>query len=168
MKTLFTNEEIENQIKNLSEQLSTDYKGKKLCMISILKGSFMFFSDLVKNLSIPVRIEFLKASSYQNSTISSGKVEFELTNFDLQTYHVVLIEDIVDTGNTVNEIAKHIQAQGVLSLKVCSLLFKKEKYHKDLPIEYYGFLIDDQFVVGYGMDFAEQYRNLNYIGVYNA
>jgi hypoxanthine phosphoribosyltransferase len=109
----------------------------------------------------------LKASSYQNSTQSSGKVIFELTHFDLSNYHVILVEDIVDTGNTVNEIAAYIQAQGVLSLKICSLLFKKEKYHKKLPIHYYGFLIDDQFVVGYGMDFAEEYRNLNYIGVYN-
>ncbi|MBQ9117938.1 MAG: hypoxanthine phosphoribosyltransferase [Clostridia bacterium] len=159
-KILVSQEQIEKRIKELATQLDKDYAGKKPLCICILKGSFLFFSDLVKKMNIPLFIDFISVSSHANGRVKYLK--------DLETNvkgkHVLLVEDILDSGNTLYALKKDMESRDAESVKVVTLLDKKAR--RDAPIfsDYVGFTVEDEFAVGYGLDYAGEYRNLPYIG----
>lgn len=149
---------IQNRVAQLSSEISHDYRNKNLHIISVLKGSFFFTVDLIKNLFIPCTIDFLFASSYNDRIISSGHVEIQ-QNIHVENKDILIVEDIVETGNTINTIFNNIQ--NYRSVKICSLLNKPRK--REFKIDYVGFEIPDIFVIGYGMDWKEKYRDLKFI-----
>ncbi len=165
-KPLFTTRQIQIRIKELADMISKDYNGKDLLVIGILKGAFMFFSDIVRLIRVPLIIDFIIASSYAK-TESSGEVKvYYDVKENISNKDVILIDDIVDTGITLNEIRKRILARYPKSLKICVLLNKKERRIMDVPLDYVGFDIPNEFVVGYGLDYENQFRNLPYISVF--
>jgi hypoxanthine phosphoribosyltransferase len=158
-----TDEEILQETASLGKQLSADYAGKDLVFIAVLNGAFMFASDLMKNVSIPVEISFVKVSSYAGLTNSEEVKELIGLNTNIQGKHVVLIEDIVDTGNTIDKLLVSLEKENPLSVKVCTLLYKPEAFKGINKPDYVGFSIPNAFVVGYGLDYNELGRNLNAI-----
>jgi hypoxanthine phosphoribosyltransferase len=167
-KVLFTPEEIAARIKIMGEEISRDYAGKELLMISILKGSVVFMSDLMRKVSIPASIDFLAVSSYGMADKTSGVVKI-LKDLDrpIEGKDILIVEDILDSGMTLSYIIKLLGSRGPASLELCTLLDKPERRAEGVNVNcrYTGFTIPDAFVVGYGLDFAEKYRNLPYIGV---
>jgi hypoxanthine phosphoribosyltransferase len=158
--------QIQSKVKELAGIISRDYEGKEFLAVGILKGAFMFFSDLVRNISVPMHIDFLISSSYVK-TQSDGKVRLHADiRSTVEGRHVLLIEDIVDTGLSLNYVRNMLLARNPASLKICTLLDKKSRRKVDVPIEYAGFEIPDHFVVGYGLDFEDKFRNLPYIAIY--
>ena len=152
---------IRNIVKALADQISADYQGNPLVLIGILKGSFIFLADLARHLTIPVTIEFIGASSYGAGTVSSGDLKVTTpVNLDITDKHVLLVEDIVDTGLTLKKIVKHLESMGPKSVKICAFINKKERRKERISIDYFGHIIEGGFLVGYGLDYAEQYRNL--------
>jgi len=166
VEVLLTEEQIKKRVKELAEEISNDYQDKEPVLVSILKGSFMFLSDLLRNLKIQCTVDFVAISSYNGSTESTGVVRQLL---DLRENPVnkdlLIVEDIVDTGITLNYLKKNLLTRNPRSLKICVLLDKKERRKDHIKIDYTGFVIPDKFVVGYGLDYQEKYRNLPYIGV---
>lgn len=161
-------EKIQSRIKELASQIEKDYAGKKLYLIGILSGSFVFLADLCRKMELDLEIEFMKASSYGEGTVSSGQVDISLdVKTDLEGKHVLLVEDIVDTGNTISALRPVLQKRKPASLKLASLLFKPARLEQKVDIDYLGFEIEDKFVIGYGLDFAGKYRELPYIGIYS-
>lgn len=158
-----TDEEILQETASLGKQLSADYAGKDLVFIAVLNGAFMFASDLMKNVSIPAEISFVKVSSYTGLTNSEEVKELIGLNTNIQGKHVVLIEDIVDTGNTIDKLLVSLEKENPLSVKVCTLLYKPEAFKGINKPDYVGFSIPNAFVVGYGLDYNELGRNLNAI-----
>ena len=158
-----TDEEILHETASLGKQLSADYAGKELVFIAVLNGAFMFASDLLKNVSIPAEISFVKVSSYTGLTNSKEIKELIGLNTIIQGKHVVLIEDIVDTGNTIDKLLVSLEKENPLSVKVCTLLYKPEAFKGINKPDYVGFSIPNAFVVGYGLDYNELGRNLNAI-----
>lgn len=158
-----TDEEILQETASLGKQLSADYAGKDLVFIAVLNGAFMFASDLMKNVSIPVEISFVKVSSYTGLTNSEEVKELIGLNTNIQGKHVVLIEDIVDTGNTIDKLLVSLEKENPLSVKVCTLLYKPEAFKGINKPDYVGFSIPNAFVLGYGLDYNELGRNLNAI-----
>lgn len=163
-EVLFSKEDISSKVKEIGSQISKDYEGKRLLLVCVLKGANMFMSDLMRHITIPVEIDFIAASSYGHSTVTSGVVKI---NKDLDTSveekHVILVEDIVDTGLTLSYLLKNFKSRDALSVKTCTLLDKPERRKVDVVADYKGFNIPDEFIVGYGIDYAEKYRNLPYI-----
>ena len=165
IKVLVDEKKIEERIIELSEAINRDFGDEPLIVIGILKGSFMFLSDLVKRLKMPTEIHFMKASSYGSGTKTSGKVTIKLdVDRDISGKNVLIVEDIIDSGFTMYEVRKILEDRGTKNLKLCSCLSKPSRREVDVDIEYLGFEIPDEFVVGYGLDFDEKYRNLPYIG----
>lgn len=165
-KPLLTTEDIQNKVKELAQNISQDYQGKELIAISILKGSFMFFSDLVRHIQVPLTIDFIIASSYMKTdTTGEVKIHYDIRE-DITHKEVLLVEDIVDTGITLNHLRERIFLRSPKSLKICALLDKFERRIVDVPIDYKGFDIPNQYVVGYGLDFDDKYRNLPYISIF--
>lgn len=166
-KVLISEEEIRNAIQQAGAQIDAEYAGKPLLLVSILKGAFIFLADLSRAISIPCEISFMQVQSYFDSTESSGEVKIilDLTQ-DISQYHVIIVEDIIDTGRTLKLIAENLKSRNPLSLKILTLLDKPERRTVDLKADISLFTIPDEFVIGYGMDFAEYYRNLPYIGIY--
>ncbi len=162
LHTLITEEEIQSRIRSLAEEISKDYEGKDLHMVGVLKGAFMFLADLVRAMRIPTTIYFMQASSYGNRQSSSGEVMVR-HDLVLADKHVLVVEDILDTGLTMNKIMDDLSLQTPSSLKLCALLDKTEGRKVQVPAQYVGFHIPNKFVIGYGMDYAEQYRDLPYI-----
>ncbi len=166
-RILLTESQISNRIAELGEEISRDYSGKQPVAICLLKGSLIFTSDLVRALSVPVTVEFMRASSYADSTESSGSVKILLDmDHDITGKDVLIIEDIVDTGRTLAKTLELLQARHPKSLKICTLLDKPER--RVVPVDniaYTGFTIPNEFVVGYGLDYNEHYRDLPYVGV---
>ncbi len=163
---LITKEQIEKRVKELGEEISRDYKGKLPIFIGILNGSFIFMSDLIKNISINCEIDFFKLSSYGEQKISSGKVKLlKELNADINDRHIIIVEDIVDSGLSIDYIEKLISNFTPASMKVVSLLVKPNSLKYNVEINYIGFEIPDKFVIGYGLDYAQKYRNLNSIYV---
>lgn len=158
-----TDEEILQETASLGKQLSADYAGKDLVFIAVLNGAFMFASDLMKNVSIPAEISFVKVSSYTGLTNSEEIKELIGLNTNIQGKHVVLIEDIVDTGNTIDKLLVSLEKENPLSVKVCTLLYKPEAFKGINKPDYVGFSIPNAFVLGYGLDYNELGRNLNAI-----
>lgn len=166
IKVMIDERKIEKRICELAAAINKDFEGEELVVIGILKGSFMFLSDLVKHLKLDSEIHFMKASSYGGGTKTSGTVAIKLdVDKDLTGKNVLIVEDIIDSGYTMCEVKKMLRGRGAKKLKLCSFLSKPSRREVDVEIEYLGFEIPDEFVVGYGLDFDEKYRNLPYLGV---
>lgn len=165
-KILITQEEIENKCKELGAQISLDYKDKNLVVIGLLKGCNPFISDLVRHITIPLRMDYMSVSSYHGGTESTGNVR---VNKDLDSSiincDILIAEDIVDTGKTLKKVMEMLSVKGAKSIKVVTLLDKPEGRVVDLIPDYVGFVIPKEFVIGYGLDYNEYYRNLPYVGV---
>lgn len=165
LNVLINEEEIQKTVEELARKIKEDYEGKELTLLCILKGSVVFTADLARKMNKNVKIEFLQVSSYGKETISSGNIELKLDlQASIEGKNVLIIEDIVDTGRTLTYLIRYLQERKPKSLKVCTLLDKPEKREYDLKVDYTGFQIPDKFVVGYGLDYKEAYRNLPYIG----
>ena len=165
-KPLFTKEQIQARIKELAEKISNDYVGKNVLAVGILKGAFMFFSDLVRAIQVPLTIDFILASSYvKTDTTGEVKVHYDIRE-DISDKDVLLIEDIIDSGITLNHLRERVLARSPRSLKICLFLDKRERRMVDVPLDYVGFEIPNEFVVGYGLDYDNQYRNLPYIAIF--
>lgn len=165
-KPLFTVEQIHNRVREIADAISSDYEGKDILVVGILRGAFMFMSDLVRAIKVPVVIDFIIASSYVK-TDSTGeiKIHYDIRE-DIADKDILLIEDIVDSGVTLNHLRERILARRPKSLKICALLDKKERRLVDVPLDYVGFSIPDEFVVGYGLDYDNNFRNLPYIAIF--
>lgn len=165
---LLNEEEIAQIVKRIAKEISEDYKDKNLLLVCVLKGSVCFMADLMREISIPFKIEFLRAKSYlAGSTESAGEVEVRSEIDHLEEYDVVVVEDIFDTGRTLQKVTEKMLLDGAKSVKCCSLLDKPERRAEgvDLPLAYTGKIIPNAFVVGYGLDFDENYRGLPYVGI---
>lgn len=167
IRVLISEEEIEQKLNEMSAQITEDFKGKTITLICVLKGGVMFMVDLARKLTQPVELDFLDISSYGNGTVSTGviKIDKDLENA-ITGKDVLLVEDIIDSGRTLSLLYKHLMAQKPASLKICTLLDKPDRRVVfDVTPDYTAFRIPDEFVVGYGLDYAQRYRNLSYIGV---
>lgn len=166
IKVLYTEEQVNERIRQMGEEISRDYEGKTIHLVAILKGATFFACELAKRITVPVTLDFMSVSSYGDATVSSGIVKI---NKDLDEHiegkNVLVVEDIVDTGNTLSYLLDNLQKRGSASVKLCTLLSKPDRREKDVKVDYTGFVIPDKFVVGYGLDYAQNYRNLPYIGV---
>ncbi len=160
-------ENIQTRVKELAEMINRDHQQKELVLVCVLNGSFIFCADLIRLIKVPVQVEMVSLSSYVGSE-STGEVSFRLDVLkSLVGKHVLLVEDIVDTGLTINFLINHMKLKQLASLKLCSLLLKRARLKIPVPIDYLGFDIEDKFVIGYGLDFDGRYRELPYIGVYS-
>jgi hypoxanthine phosphoribosyltransferase len=166
VKVLISEQDLTSRIKALGEQLTAEYRGKNLTILGVLKGSVFFATDLAKAIDLPLTIEFLGVSSYQGGTETTGEVRItsDVTK-PMAGKDILVVEDIIDTGLTMQFLLENLRARHPASVKVCSLLEKPARARTKIPIDYKGFVIDDVFVVGYGLDYAEKYRNLPFIGV---
>jgi len=165
-KPFLTVEQIQKKTRELADSISNDYEGKDLLAIGVLKGAFIFFSDLVRMIRVPLSIDFLIASSYLKSE-SSGEIKLHYDiREEIADKDILLIDDIVDTGITLNYLRERILQKGPKSLKICTFLDKKGRRQVDVPIDYVGFVIPDEFVVGYGLDYDNKFRNLPYISTF--
>jgi len=163
---LFDEQAIREKVQELSRRISLDYRGKELVAVCILKGATVFFADLVRCLTIPVTIDFIQAASYGNETASSGQVSITKDlDIDIRGKHVLLVDTIIDTGETLNHLFNILSERGPAGMNAVALLDKKCRRTKHVPMSYLGVEIPDLFVVGYGLDFAEEFRNLPYIAV---
>ena len=163
-ETIFTEEEIRRRIGELGEKISLDYVDKSPLLIGILKGCFVFLADISRQISLDCEIRFLTASSYGFSSVTSGKVKIEKDiDFEIGGRHVIIIEDILDSGVTLTALRDYISERRPASLKICALLDKPSRRQVPINIDYLGFECPDEFVVGYGLDYAERYRNLPFI-----
>ena len=168
-RVLITEDEIKAKIAEVGAQISREYEGKPLLLVSILKGAFVFMADICRAVTVPCEIGFMCAKSYYNGTSSSGIVKITMDlDQDISKYHVIIVEDIIDTGRTLSDIIKLLKARDPLSLKVVTLLDKPDRRLVDLKADVSLFTISDYFVIGYGLDCAEIYRNLPYIAEYDA
>lgn len=163
---LFTEADLQKKILEIAERINIDYKGKEIVLVGVLKGSVLFAADLIKNISIPCEIDFMAVSSYGNSTESSGVVRI-LKDLDqsIENKHIILIEDIVDSGITLSYLVEYLKGRKASSIEIVSLLNKPARRKSDVNVKYVGFDVPDEFLVGYGIDYAEKYRNLPYIGI---
>lgn len=165
-KPFLTVAQINEKVGELADRISIDYEGKDLIVIPLLKGAFMFASDLVRAIKVPLTIDFLKTSSYVR-TESSGEVTLhcDITE-DIKGRDILLVEDIADTGTTLEHVSKLLQKRGPRSIKICVFLNKRERRIKDVTLDYVGFEIPDEYVVGYGLDYDNKYRNLPYVAIF--
>ena len=166
-EVLVSEEQIQAKVRELGARISTDYSGRQLTLVSVLKGSLPFMADLMRSISVPVRIDLMEVSSYGGtSTESSGLVRIlKDLSASIADEDVLLVEDIIDTGLTLNYLVRYLRGKSPASLRICTLLDKPARRLVEIPVDYTGFTIDDRFVVGYGLDFGEFYRNLRYVGV---
>ena len=166
-EVIISEDKLKSRIQELGEQITRDYKNKKLLVIGVLKGCFVFMADLVREINLPCEIDFMYISSYNKSTVSSGVINIvKDLSIDVSGYDVLIIEDILDTGLTLETLCTLLQTRNPNSLKICTLLDKPSRRKSNIYADYVGFIIDDNFVIGYGLDYAEEYRNLPYIGIY--
>lgn len=163
---LFSEEQLANKVREMGKAISKDYEGKELVLIGVLKGSVIFMSELMKRIDIPCCIDFMAVSSYGNSTQSSGVVRIlKDLDYDIENKHVLIIEDIIDSGITLKYLIEYLKARGTASVDVACLLNKPARTKVKIEAKYLGFEVPDYFLVGYGLDFAEKYRNLPYVGI---
>lgn len=165
-KVLISEDQIQQRVKALGEQISKDYQGKTVCLLCILKGGLMFLTDLSKQITTNVTFDFIGISSYGHSTQSSGVVRITKDlEESIEGKHILIVEDIIDTGLTLSYLIKNLQDRKPASLKICTLLDKPENRKVDIPVDYVGFNVPNEFLVGYGLDYQELYRNIPYIFV---
>jgi len=165
-EVLFSEQEIQDKIAELAKSIDEDYRGKELLLVGVLKGAVMVMADLARALETPVSMEFMAVSSYGSSTSSSGVVRI-LKDLDreIEGRHVLVVEDIIDSGLTLNWLLRNMRSRNPASVEVCALLRKPEAAKVDVPVKYVGFDIPSEFVVGYGLDYAERYRDLPFVGL---
>ncbi len=165
---LISEEEIKNAIAKAGQDISDSYDGRPILLVSILKGAFVFMADLCRAITVPCEIGFMCAKSYYSGTVSSGVVKITMDlEYDISNYHVIIVEDILDTGRTLYDVVKLLKSRNPLSLKVVTLLDKPSRRKVDFQADVSLFTIEDKFVIGYGLDCNEQYRNLPYIAEYD-
>jgi len=165
-KILISEQELTDKVNELGAQISKDYEDKNLMMVSVLKGSVVFMADLMRAITINASIDFMSVSSYGSGTKTSGVVRIiKDLDDDLAGRDILIVEDILDSGMTLSYLSKHIMAKGANSIKIATLLDKPERRKVDVYPDYKGFVVPDEFVVGYGLDYDEKYRNLPYVGV---
>lgn len=166
IKEMISEEQIDSRIREMAEQISKEYAGESIHLICILKGSVFVTCALAKHITIPVTMDFMSVSSYGNETVSSGRIKI-LKDLDesIQGRNVLIIEDIIDSGRTLSYLLTMLKARNPKSLKLCTLLDKPDRREVDVHVDYVGFQIPDAFVVGYGLDYMQHYRNLPYVGV---
>ena len=165
-KVLFDEQTIAGIVKRLGEQISKDYQGKRLLLVSVLKGSVVFMADLMRNITIPCEIDFMVVSSYGSGTNTSGNVKIiKDLNIDIADYDLLIVEDILDSGVTLSTLKKMLEARNPASVKICTFFDKPERRKADIKADYSGSTVPDEFIVGYGLDFDEKFRNLPYVGV---
>ena len=163
---LVTAEEIHDKIGNLAKQITEDYRNKDVLLVGVLKGAFVFMADLAREIHLPLEFDFMAVSSYGSATKSSGVVRIlKDLDYEITGRHVLLVEDIIDSGLTISYLLRYLEARGPASLEICSLFWKKGEQAVPLDVKYPGFELAPVFVVGYGLDYDEKYRNLPYIGV---
>ena len=166
IRVMISEEEVDARIEEMGKQISEEYAGKEVHLICILKGSVFFTCELAKRITVPVTMDFMSVSSYGDVTVSSGRVRIAKDlDENLEGKEVIVIEDIIDSGNTLYYLMDVLSLRKPASLKLCTLLDKPDRRVKDVKVDYVGFTIPDEFVVGYGLDYAQKYRNLPYIGV---
>lgn len=163
---LFTEEELKHRVAELAAQIDRDYEGKEPLLIGVLRGSFIFIADLMRAITLPCTVDFMAVSSYGAGTTSSGEVKIvkDLSE-KIEGKDVIVVEDILDSGNTLSYLLEVLRARKPASIKLCTLLDKPDRRTKPVQVSYSGYSIPDEFVVGYGLDYAEKYRNVPYIGV---
>ena len=165
-RVLFTEQELKDRVAELAAQIDRGYAGKEPMLISVLRGSFIFMADLARAIHLPCTVDFMAVSSYGSGTTSSGQVKItkDLSE-SIEGRDIIVVEDILDSGNTLSYLFRLLQARHPASVRLCTLLDKPSRRTKPITADYTGFAVDDLFVVGYGLDYAEKYRNLPYIGV---
>lgn len=163
---LFSEEQLARRIEEIAEQINRDYADKEILLVSVLRGSFIFMADLARKITRPCRVDFMSVSSYGKGTTSSGQVQItkDLSE-DISGMHVIVVEDILDSGNTLSYLLRILEQRHPASIRLCTLLDKPDRRKVEVAVHYSGFTIPDAFVVGYGLDYAERYRNLPYIGI---
>ena len=165
-EVLIDEEALQPAIEELGEEISADYVGRDLLLVGVLKGAVFFMADLMRHLTIPCEIDFMAISSYGDSTDSSGVVRIlKDLDINIEGRDVLIVEDIIDSGLTLSYLMRNLEAREPASLEICALLTKPERREADVPVRYIGFEIPNRFVIGYGLDFAERYRNLPYVGM---
>ncbi|MDO4711598.1 MAG: hypoxanthine phosphoribosyltransferase [Peptostreptococcaceae bacterium] len=163
-EVLCSEEEIKDRIKELGDEISEDYKGEKLHVISLLKGGFVFTADLVRNIRVPLKVSFMVTSSYGHSDRSSGSVQLDyLLKDSIEGEHILVVDDITDSGITMQNVIAHLKEKHPASVRSCVLLDKPDRRQVELEADYIGFEIEDKFVVGYGLNYGEYYRNIPYV-----
>ncbi len=166
LRVMISEEQVTMKIKELAEQISKDYEGNSVHLICILKGSVFFCCDLAKRITVPVTLDFMSVSSYGNETVSSGRVRIAKDlDESIQGRHVLIVEDIIDSGRTLAHLMDLLSTRAPESINICTLLDKPDRRVTDVDVKYVGFEIPDEFVVGYGLDYQQGYRNLPYVGV---
>ncbi len=165
-EVLFSQQQLAERVDQIAQEITRDYAGKEIVLISVLRGSFVFMADLCRRIDLPCTIDFMSVSSYGKGTTSSGQVQItkDLSG-DISGKHILVVEDILDSGNTLSYLLKLLEQRTPASIRLCTLLDKPERRVKPVEVHYSGFTIPDAFVVGYGLDYAEHYRNLPYIGI---
>ena len=165
-KILVKREDIQKAVAQLGREITHDYQGRDLVMVCILKGASVFFSDLIREVDLPVTLGFMALSSYRNSTKSSGVVQITRDlQRDISGRDIIIVEDILDSGNTLYFLTEYLKTKGAASVTIATLLDKPARREKPITADYAGFEVPDEFVVGYGLDYCQQYRNMPYIGV---
>lgn len=166
-RILLSEHEIEGTVSRLASEISRDYAGKKLLLLGILKGSVVFMGDLMKHITIPVQIDFMRVSSYGHGTVSSGRINIilDLLRNDLDECDILVVEDIIDSGKTLAYLTNYLKNKGAHSVRTCTMLDKPSRREVDFDPDYVGREIPDEFVVGYGLDYNEDYRALPYVGI---
>lgn len=166
IKVLISEEDVTKRINEIAAQISKDYEGEEILLVCILKGSVFFTTALASRITVPVTLDFMSVSSYGNETVSSGRIKI-LKDLDdsIQGKNIIVVEDIIDSGRTLSHLMSFLSVRGPKSLKLCALLDKPSRREIPVEVEYVGMQIPDLFVVGYGLDYAQKYRNLPYIGV---
>ena len=162
---LISEKEIQAKLEELGAAIDADYAGRHLHLVGVLKGAFMIMADLARSLTVPISLDFMAVSSYGSATTNSGVVRIlKDLDTDIAGRDVLIVEDVIDSGLTLNYLLRNLRARGPASLEVCALLRKPEAAQVEVPLKYVGFELPDTFVVGYGLDYSERYRNLPYIG----
>jgi hypoxanthine phosphoribosyltransferase len=169
LKPFISAKRLQDRVRALGRAIRADYRGRDLVLVGILKGSFIFMADLARSINLPLTCDFMRVSSYGSGTLSSGRIrmEFDLSH-PIRGKHVLLVEDIVDTGWTLDHVLRELRRKKPSSLRLAALLHKPDRTRVTVPIDYLGFKIPDRFVVGYGLDFDGRYRNLPHLAVLNA
>lgn len=165
-RVLYSQEALSERVAELGAQITKDYEDKKLLVIGILKGSNVFMSDLVRSIDLPLKMDFMVVSSYGNATESSGVVRI-IKDLDqsIEEYHLLIVEDIIDSGLTLSYLKENLLTRNPKSIEICTLLDKPSRRKQNVDVKYVGFEVPDEFIVGYGIDYAEYYRNLPYVGI---
>ena len=165
-EVLFSEQQLADKVAELGARISADYEDKNPLVVSVLKGSYVFMADLTRKITIPCNVDFMAVSSYGAGTKTTGEVQIiKDIGSKIDGRHLIIVEDILDSGVTLSFLMKILKARGAASIRLCTLLSKPERRKVDVPVDYLGFEIPDAFVVGYGLDYAEKYRNLPYIGI---